>query len=41
MNTTSASKAGPLDHTFTATLTQEPGKGRWTFAQKSRNQSPA
>ncbi len=31
MNTTSAPKAGPLDHTFTATLTQEPGKGGWTY----------
>jgi len=31
MNTTSASKAGPLDLTFTATLRQEPGKGGWTY----------
>src|SRR5258708_27548200 len=31
MNTTSAPKAGPLDHTFTATLTQEPGKGGWIY----------
>jgi hypothetical protein len=31
MNTTSASKAGPLDHTFTAKLRQEPGKGGWTY----------
>jgi hypothetical protein len=31
MNTPSAPKAGPLDHTFTAILTQEPGKGGWTY----------
>jgi hypothetical protein len=31
MNSTSASNAGPLDLTFTATLTQEPGKGGWTY----------
>ena len=31
MNTTSASTAGPLDHTFTAPLAQEPGKGGWTY----------
>ena len=31
MNTTSAATAGPLDLTFTATLTQEPGKGGWTY----------
>src|SRR5260370_10519564 len=31
MNTTSAPKAGPLDHTFTATLRQEPGKSGWTY----------
>ncbi len=31
MNTASAPKAGPLDLTFTATLTQEPGKGGWTY----------
>ena len=28
---TSASNAGPLDHTFTATLTQSPAKGGWTY----------
>ena len=31
MNTTPALDAGPLDLTFTATLTQEPGKGGWTY----------
>ncbi|MEP7178796.1 MAG: DUF1905 domain-containing protein, partial [Pseudonocardiales bacterium] len=31
MNSTSASTAGPLDHTFTATLTQSPAKGGWTY----------
>lgn len=31
MNTTSASKAGPLDRTFTATLRQSPAKGGWTY----------
>jgi hypothetical protein len=30
MNSTAA-KHGPLDHTFTATLIQEPGKGGWTY----------
>jgi Domain of unknown function (DUF1905) len=31
MNTSSASKSGPLDLTFTAVLRQEPGKGGWTY----------
>jgi hypothetical protein len=31
MNTTSTSKSGPLDLTFTAVLRQEPGKGGWTY----------
>ena len=31
MKGTSASNAGPLDHTFTATLTQSPAKGGWTY----------
>jgi hypothetical protein len=31
VNTTPTSKAGSLDLTFTATLTQEPGKGGWTY----------
>ncbi|MGI8563431.1 MAG: DUF1905 domain-containing protein [Candidatus Dormibacter sp.] len=31
MNSTSASTTGPLDHTFTATLTQSPAKGGWTY----------
>ncbi len=31
MNSTSVSKAGPLDLTFTAALRQEPGKGGWTY----------
>jgi hypothetical protein len=31
MNSTSASKPGPLDHTFTATLIQSPAKGGWTY----------
>lgn len=31
MKSTSASNAGPLDHTFTATLTQSPAKGGWTY----------
>lgn len=31
MNSTSATKAGPLDHTFTATLVQSPAKGGWTY----------
>jgi hypothetical protein len=31
MNTTSASNPSPLDRTFTATLSQEPGKGGWTY----------
>lgn len=31
MNDTSASKAGPLDRTFTATLVQSPAKGGWTY----------
>jgi hypothetical protein len=31
MNSTSASKAGPLDRTFTATLKKSPAKGGWTY----------
>ncbi len=31
MKTVSASKAGPLDLTFIATLSQGPGKGGWTY----------
>ena len=31
MKGTSASNAGPLDQTFTATLTQSPAKGGWTY----------
>ena len=31
MKTPSASKAGPLDLTFTAQLRQETGKGGWTY----------
>jgi Domain of unknown function (DUF1905) len=31
MNSTSASTAGPLDHSFTATLTQSRAKGGWTY----------
>ncbi len=31
MNTASAPNTGPIDLTFTATLTQEPGKGGWTY----------
>jgi hypothetical protein len=31
MNSTSASNAGPLDRTFTATLAQSPAKGGWTY----------
>jgi hypothetical protein len=31
MNSTPASKAGPLDHTFTATLKKSPAKGGWTY----------
>jgi hypothetical protein len=31
MTTTSASSPGPLDHTFTAALTQSPVKGGWTY----------
>jgi Domain of unknown function (DUF1905) len=31
MAITSASSPGPLDHTFTATLTQSPVKGGWTY----------
>ena len=33
MNSTAASNAGPLDLTFTATLTQEPGTGGWTYVR--------
>jgi hypothetical protein len=29
--TTTVSKAGPLDLTFTATLVQSPAKGGWTY----------
>ncbi|MEV8376878.1 DUF1905 domain-containing protein [Kribbella sp. NPDC056861] len=28
---TAVAKAGPLDHTFTATLVQSPAKGGWTY----------
>ena len=31
MNSPAASKAGPLDHTFTATLTQSSAKGGLTY----------
>ncbi|MDQ6687484.1 MAG: DUF1905 domain-containing protein [Actinomycetota bacterium] len=31
MNKVAAPNAGPLDHTFTATLTQSPAKGGWTY----------
>ena len=31
MPTTFAPGPGPLDHTFTATLTQSPAKGGWTY----------
>jgi Domain of unknown function (DUF1905) len=31
MTTTPAPDPGPLDHTFTATLTQSPVKGGWTY----------
>ncbi len=31
MASTATSKAGPLDHTFTATLVQSPAKGGWTY----------